>query len=226
MKKIITLCVCALMAITSICAQDIIVTKEAKKIEAKITEVSKSEIRYKELDNLEGPTFVLEMTDISSVIYANGKVFIPESAQKPVDSSKELESSQGVLESDNINKEKSAFEIDEINGQTYISDGGEIKLKYDFSNKKVYLQSKMPLMFHNRDVRNLVLLNFHFGDKEKYLIFDMANKLEGVALLSGLESFMSNINFHNYFKKHMPNSFKIEVSYETSQATYTMKLAE
>ena len=47
-----------------------------KKIEAKITEVSKSEIRYKEADNLEGPTFVIETNEISSIIYANGKVVL------------------------------------------------------------------------------------------------------------------------------------------------------
>lgn len=58
------------------CAQDIIVTLDAKKIEAKITEVSKSEIRYKEADNLEGPTFVIETKEISSIIYANGKVVL------------------------------------------------------------------------------------------------------------------------------------------------------
>ncbi len=57
-------------------AQDIIVTKEAKKIEAKITEVSKSEIKYKEWDNQEGPTFILEVADINTIIYSNGKVAV------------------------------------------------------------------------------------------------------------------------------------------------------
>ena len=55
-------------------AQDIIITTDARKIEAKISEVSKSEIRYKEADNPDGPTFVLGTEDISSIIYANGKV--------------------------------------------------------------------------------------------------------------------------------------------------------
>lgn len=61
---------------TSIWAQDIIVTTDAKKIEAKITEVSKSEIRYKEFDNLEGPVFVIETKEINSIIYSNGKVVL------------------------------------------------------------------------------------------------------------------------------------------------------
>ncbi|MBO7454916.1 MAG: hypothetical protein J6T76_00780 [Paludibacteraceae bacterium] len=57
-------------------AQDIIVTTAAQKIEAKITEVTKSEIRYKEKDYLDGPTFVLSTDEISSIIYANGKVVL------------------------------------------------------------------------------------------------------------------------------------------------------
>lgn len=57
-------------------AQDIIVTTDARKIEAKITEVSKSEIRYKETDNPDGPTFVLGVEDISTIIYSNGKVVL------------------------------------------------------------------------------------------------------------------------------------------------------
>lgn len=57
-------------------AQDIIVTTDARKIEAKIIEVSKSTIRYKESDNLEGPTFILGTDEISSVIYSNGKVVL------------------------------------------------------------------------------------------------------------------------------------------------------
>ena len=76
MKKFFTVCVCALMASLSLYAQDIIVTKDAKKIEAKILEVSKSEIKYKEKDNLEGPTFVLETNEINSIIYSNGKVVL------------------------------------------------------------------------------------------------------------------------------------------------------
>lgn len=82
MKKFFTVCVCALMATLSIFAQDIIVTKDAKKIEAKILEVSKSEIKYKEMDNIEGPTFILEANEISSVIYANGKVVLYDQEQK------------------------------------------------------------------------------------------------------------------------------------------------
>lgn len=76
MKKTITLfaftAICSVLA----CAQDIIVTTSAQRIEAKILEISKSEIKYKEADNLDGPTFVLGTDDINTIIYANGKVVL------------------------------------------------------------------------------------------------------------------------------------------------------
>lgn len=75
MKKLFFLF--ATLAITvSAVAQDIIVTKDSKKIEAKILEVSKSEIKYKEFDYQDGPTFILETKEINSITYANGKVVV------------------------------------------------------------------------------------------------------------------------------------------------------
>ena len=74
MRKFLTTCLCFLFVSLSLFAQDIIITTDARKIEAKILEVSKTEIKYKELDNLEGPTFILAVEDINSIIYANGKV--------------------------------------------------------------------------------------------------------------------------------------------------------
>lgn len=76
MKKKLTLIAFALIATVSLWAQDIIVTKDAQKIEAKILEVSKTEIKYKEKDNQNGPTFILETKEISSIIYSNGKVVV------------------------------------------------------------------------------------------------------------------------------------------------------
>ena len=63
------------VAITVFCfAQDIIVTTDARKIDAKIMEVSETEVKYKETDSLDGPTFIISTNNISSIIYANGKV--------------------------------------------------------------------------------------------------------------------------------------------------------
>ena len=75
MKKLFFL-FAILAIIISATAQDIIVTNESKKIEAKITEVSKSEIKYKKFDYQDGPTFILSTDDIVTIIYANGEVVL------------------------------------------------------------------------------------------------------------------------------------------------------
>lgn len=55
---------------------DIIVTLQEQKIEAKIVEISKTEIKYYEIGLENGPIFILSTADISSIIFANGKVKI------------------------------------------------------------------------------------------------------------------------------------------------------
>ena len=72
-KKVIVL-VAILMNSFLLMSQDIIVTNDAKKIEAKVIEVSKTEIKYKAADNPNGPLYVMEIRDINCIIYANGKV--------------------------------------------------------------------------------------------------------------------------------------------------------
>lgn len=69
-------CLVFILMTAPIFAQDIIVTTDAKKIEAQILEVSSTEIKYKEHDNLDGPTFIMSTSEISSIIYKNGKVVL------------------------------------------------------------------------------------------------------------------------------------------------------
>ena len=91
MKRVLNFFTIMIITICSY-AQDIIVTKDAKKIDANILEVSTSEVRYKELDNLDGPIFILRSDEISSIIYANGKVVLyDQPKEEPIDEEKEAE---------------------------------------------------------------------------------------------------------------------------------------
>jgi hypothetical protein len=65
------------LAITSllICqasAQDVIMLKNGDEVDAKITEVGIQEIKYKRMDNLEGPVYVMPKADIFKIKYKNG----------------------------------------------------------------------------------------------------------------------------------------------------------
>lgn len=55
-------------------AGDIIVTASAERIDAKIVEVSDTEVKYKRQDNLNGPTFVMPTSKIATIIFSNGTV--------------------------------------------------------------------------------------------------------------------------------------------------------
>lgn len=117
MKKLIVLCVGAIVATCSLFAQDIIVTKDAKKIEATILEVSKSEIKYKEIDNPNGPTFILETDEISSIIYSNGKVVVYN--QNAQDTAKEPEKEEPVVNNDDATSQETNGRIFRENGDYY-----------------------------------------------------------------------------------------------------------
>jgi hypothetical protein len=52
-------------------AQDMIVLKDGNMIEAKVVEISSSEIRYKRFDHLDGPTIVIPAINVLSIRYEN-----------------------------------------------------------------------------------------------------------------------------------------------------------
>ena len=63
-----------LAGICAVAAQDLIILRDGNVIEAKVTEISPSEIRYKRFDHLDGPTIVVPAANVLSIRYANGKV--------------------------------------------------------------------------------------------------------------------------------------------------------
>ncbi len=53
-------------------SQDMIIQRSTDEIPAKVIEVTTTEIKYKRLDNLEGPTFIIPKSDVFMIRYANG----------------------------------------------------------------------------------------------------------------------------------------------------------
>ena len=72
MRKFTTLVLMSLSLAVS--AQDIIVTRDNKRIDANITEVSGDNIRYKKANSPDGPVFVMPVKDINSIVYKNSDV--------------------------------------------------------------------------------------------------------------------------------------------------------
>ena len=73
MKKYFSL-ILSLLCILTVQAADVIVLRNSTRIDAKILEVSDTEIKYKKANNLDGPTFTQKVEGISAIIYENGDV--------------------------------------------------------------------------------------------------------------------------------------------------------
>ena len=67
----------------SVNAQDLIILKNGNTIEAKVLEISPTEIRYKRFDHQDGPTVVIMAVDVLSIRYENGRTEIINSASQP-----------------------------------------------------------------------------------------------------------------------------------------------
>ena len=73
MKKTIFL-IFVLTIVQIVMAQDVIVTKQSERIDAKIIKVTETEIEYKQSNNPNGPTFTMSVSKIASILYSNGDV--------------------------------------------------------------------------------------------------------------------------------------------------------
>ena len=77
MKRFVLSMMMLLMALGMLAqdaAHDVIITHDAQRIDAVITEVSAVEVKYKQANFPTGPTFVLAIDEIATIIYSNGKV--------------------------------------------------------------------------------------------------------------------------------------------------------
>jgi hypothetical protein len=63
-----TLCLFA----SSAYSQDVLYTTAGNKLQAKVLEINLNDIKYKDFNNIEGPTYVISKTDIVLIQYSNG----------------------------------------------------------------------------------------------------------------------------------------------------------
>jgi hypothetical protein len=82
-KQFIFVFIFLLVGICAAAAQDLIVLKDGNMIEAKVIEISPTEIRYKRSDNLDGPTIVIPADRVLSIKYKNGTQEIINAAPAP-----------------------------------------------------------------------------------------------------------------------------------------------
>ncbi len=150
MKKLLTL-LCCVVFCAVLSAQDIIVTAKGERIEALITEVSPTEIRYKKWNFQDGPTFVVGVSDLSAIIFKNGEVQVfnkKETAQTTTQQTPAVHSTPAATTTQKTpynpsdEKKKSVFNAstsDEALGYIY-RDDGEFVFQGRYISAKEYVR--------------------------------------------------------------------------------------
>lgn len=76
MKRTIITIMMGLLILSTVCAnaQDVIVKKDNSTIISKVTKVSATEIEYKKWSNQDGPTYIINTSEVICINYQNGEV--------------------------------------------------------------------------------------------------------------------------------------------------------
>jgi hypothetical protein len=72
MKKLIFTILTSIFTVTIAYSQDVITKKTSEDIQAKVLEVTTTEIKYKKFDNINGPTYTLLKSEVLMIRYENG----------------------------------------------------------------------------------------------------------------------------------------------------------
>jgi hypothetical protein len=121
----IKLLILAFVASANIYSQDIIHTKSGD-IEAKVTEISQNEVSYKKSSNLDGPTYKVDKSSITSIDYKNGEKDIFENqSQKPQENQLENQVKERLAQntSDDVYNQGQPTQINNYNNSNYYNSG-------------------------------------------------------------------------------------------------------
>lgn len=150
MKEALTLIIIIIIT-CSIKAQDIMITKDGQKIEAKVEEVGIETIKYKKYNNLNGVAYIILKSDIASIMYENGEVEVfTQKSQKPQKQTKQEAQKFNYKDASNLYYSGVGFSV----GGTVVLAGGVAcycvaKYKYgyyfdsSYNNKQTYYKQGM-----------------------------------------------------------------------------------
>lgn len=92
--------------------QDVITLKNRDEIQAKITEISKHEIRYKKWENLEGAVYVMDKEFVFMIKYQNGTKDVFANQEKTEKAEEKKTQQQTLQEAENKPEPKSVVILD------------------------------------------------------------------------------------------------------------------
>ncbi|MBP5644232.1 MAG: hypothetical protein J6X10_08420 [Bacteroidales bacterium] len=154
MKSTIITFIVGLFILSTVCAnaQDVIVKKDNSTILSKVTKISSTEIEYKKWTNLDGPTYIINKSDVVSINYQNGEIekftadiSEEEKPQEPVVIQQQVQ--QQSNQSHNDNNDGGYMERDgnglTLNGRDLSDD--EVLELVGYENYQTYLSAKKQI---------------------------------------------------------------------------------
>jgi len=72
MKKACILFICLLTLCSRLSAQDLLTLKNGEDIQVKVTEINKTSVMYRRFDNIDGPIYSVDKSDVLIIRYSNG----------------------------------------------------------------------------------------------------------------------------------------------------------
>ena len=157
MEKIFALIIGVLLITIKVNAQDVIVKNDNSTILAKIIKVSASEIEYKKWSNIDGPTYVINISDVIRINYENGDsdIFKVNASTRDLNESDNPQYCKGLLKIKNGSRLTSdgvllsENEIKQLLGKKYYEDyqTGKRFLKASGTLEVFFILSAIPAFY-------------------------------------------------------------------------------
>ena len=193
MKKIILLLMVLVLHANAFC-QDIIVKRNNETIKAKIIEVNQNDIKFRRWDNLDGPVYIIQKSDIASIVYQNG----------------EAESFMSVEKKPSSNtKESQDIDVYEVIGNPNVLFKGECVhfAKNEYSSTSVY----------NPWIGRSTSTTYYDG----YVFGENATNADRKELFYKIDNnhvaFLTHSQFKDYLKNH---DYELFQKYNTGQGLF------
>lgn len=100
-----------LLIVQTAFAQDVLFKKDNSKIEVKIVEVNKENIKYKLYTFQDGPDYIISKSEVALIIYKNGMHEVFKDEAKPIQGSSNIESFESLKEKKVNEKTKRFMEV-------------------------------------------------------------------------------------------------------------------
>lgn len=208
MKKITLLLFSLILTTTEVICQDLIIKKNSETIKAKVLEVNQDDIKYKKWDNLEGPTYTLQKSDINSIVYQNGDADVFGPSAQPSQPSSEANSEVPDIDIYQVINDPTLF----FNGEVTHLIGDDRKILYTGQNAYFFNRfGAYPVQDFNLDVTH-----YH-----GYVFCENASQLDHDELYFKIKNkqavYLSNSQFKEYLKTH---NYDFYQKYKTGQGLY------